>query len=80
MHSAMYAYMGWGVHHDGGMLFSFVGPEPCFNIDILVSYLTGMGNSMLKERRPAGHLFFDMELPIPLRRRLYIETGCWGPF
>ena len=43
--------------------------------DAVLSSLTGMANIMLKERRPAGRLFFNMELPIQVRRRLYIETG-----
>ena len=28
--------------------------------DAILSYLTSMGNSMLKERRPVGRLFFNM--------------------
>ena len=49
---------------------------PRFNIKMVSSFLTSIWtNPMLKERRPVGRLFFNMGLPIPVRRRLYIETG-----
>ena len=44
--------------------------------DALLSYLTRkMGNSMLKERRAVGRLFFNRALPILVGLRLYVETG-----
>ena len=45
--------------------------------DAILSLLAGMGNPMLKERRPEGRLCFNMALPILVRRCLYIETGRW---
>ena len=57
-------------------LFCGNHPRAPFQNKYTVSaYLTGIGISMLKERWPVGRLFFNMGLPIPVRRRLYIETG-----
>ena len=36
--------------------------------------LASMGNSMLKERRPEGRLFFNMGLTIPVGRNPNIDT------
>ena len=48
--------------------------------DVVISYLIAMGNSMIKERRPKGCLFFYMGMAILVRRHLYIETGPLAPF
>ena len=62
---------GWAVTAGTGRLGSFQSK------DAVLSYLTGMGNAMLKEGRPVEHLFLDMWLLILVRRRLYIERGPW---
>ena len=55
-------------------------PGPCFSIKMVTSYhISVWATPMLKGRRPVGRLFFNMELPIPVRRRRYIETGPWKP-
>ena len=54
-------------------------PGTRFNIKMVSSYLTSIwATPMLKERRPVGRLFFNMGLPILVRRRLNIETGPSG--
>ena len=47
-------------------------PGPRLNIKTL---FPGMGISMLKLRRSRDRLIFNTEIPIPVRRYLYIETG-----
>ena len=55
-------------------------PGPRFSIKMVTSHhISIWATPMLKGRRPVGRLFFNMELPIPVRRRLYIETGPWKP-
>ena len=41
---------------------------------------TGMGNSVLKLRGPVGRLYFNMGLPVPVRRNPNIVTPPTAPF
>ena len=49
-------------------------------VSIRKTVLPGMAIPMLKIRRPNGRLIFNMEIPIPGKDGLYIETGPWYPF
>ena len=45
---------------------------------MLAYIILSMGNFMLKERRPVGRLFFNMDLSILIRRRLYVVERAPG--
>ena len=42
---------------------------------VVLSYCTGMGHAVLKERRPVGRLFFDKELPLLVPVIVYSIIG-----
>ena len=44
-------------------------------VSIRKTVLPGMAIPMLKIRRPNDRLIFNMEIPIPEKDGLYIETG-----
>ena len=49
----------------------YIDQAPIMYKDGVSSYVNRMDNSMFKERRPVGRIFFNMTLPIMLKRRIH---------